>query len=146
MKKYFLYILFTICSVCSIHAEFNLVHKTGAYSELQDNGMQKVHTDYQIMYARPGETVYLYRPEKCTFVGYVRWYCYDTDRTIPDWYSASDSPTGAAIPRIQSTWKADTVPSTRKFKLKNEYGWFGYDLMAVSKTGKATNTSSNYVE
>ena len=146
MMKKLLYLLIMLCSVCSIHAEFSLVHKTGAYSELQENGMQKTHTDYQIMYARPGETVYLYRPEKCTFVGYVRWYNYDTDRAIPSWYSVEDSPTGVAIPRIESTWKADTVVSTRKFKAKNEYGWFGYDLMTVSTTGKATDTGRNYAE
>lgn len=146
MKRYFIYVLITICSVCSIHAEFSLVHKTGAYSELQENRMQKVHTDYQIMYAKPGETVYLYRPEKATFVGYVRWYCYDTDMAVPSWYSASDSPTGMAIPRIQSTWQKDTVAATLKFKLRNEYGWFGYSLMGPSETGKATTSDANYVE
>jgi len=129
-----------------VNATFSLVHKTGVYDELQDNGMQKVHTDYQIMYAKPGETVYLYRPERCTFVGYVRWYCYDTDRTIPATYSAEDSPTDVAIPRIQSTWAKDTVAASLKFKARNEYGWFGYSLMAPAETGKASASDGNYVE
>ena len=100
------------------NAEFSLVHKTGNYPELLDNGMQKVHTDYQILYARPGETVYLYRPERSTFAGYVRWYCYDTDRAIPTTYTAEDSPTDVVIPRIQSTWQKDTLEATLKFKAK----------------------------
>ena len=128
------------------NADFSLTHKTGVYDELQDNGMQKVHTDYQIMYAKPGETVYLYRPERCTFVGYVRWYCYDTDRTVPAWYSAEDSPTDVAIPRIQSTWSKDTLAASLKFKARNEYGWFGYSLMAPAETGKASASDGNYVE
>ena len=128
------------------NAAFSLVHKTGVYDELQGNGMQKVHTDYQIMYAKPGETVYLYRPERCTFVGYVRWYCYDTDRTVPAWYSAEDSPTDVAIPRIQSTWSKDTLAASLKFKARNEYGWFGYSLMAPAETGKASASDGNYVE
>ena len=128
------------------NAAFSLVHKTGVYDELQGNGMQKVHTDYQIMYAKPGETVYLYRPERCTFVGYVRWYCYDTDRTIPATYSAEDSPTDVAIPRIQSTWSKDTLAGSLKFKARNEYGWFGYSLMAPAETGKATAGDGNFVE
>lgn len=127
-------------------ADFLLTHQTGVYDELQENGMQKVHTDYQILYAKPGETVFLYRPERCTFVGYVRWYCYDTDRTIPATYSAEDSPTGVAIPRIQSTWAKDTVAATLKFKARNEYGWFGYSLMGPAETGKATAGDGNFVE
>lgn len=130
----------------SVHAAFSLVHQTGAYGELQPNGMQKVHTDYQILYAKPGETVFLYRPERCTFVGYVRWYCYDTDRTVPAWYSAEDSPTDVAIPRIQSTWSKDTLAASLKFKARNEYGWFGYSLMAPAETGKATAGDGNFVE
>ena len=125
------------------NAAFTLTHKTGAYDALMPNGMQKVHTDYQILYAKPGETVNLYRPERATFVGYVRWYCYDTDRAVPAWYSAEDSPTGVAIPRVQSTWAKDTLAATRKFKAKNEYGWFGYTL---ASDGKATKGDENYVE
>ena len=128
------------------NADFSLTHKTGAYDELMPNGMQQVHTDYQIMYAKPGETVYLYRPERCTFVGYVRWYCYDTDRTIPAIYSAEDSPTDVAIPRIQSTWAKDTLAASLKFKARNEYGWFGYSLMGPAETGKATAGDGNFVE
>ena len=128
------------------NADFSLTHQTGVYDALQENGMQKVHTDYQIMYAKPGETVYLYRPERCTFVGYVRWYCYDTDRTIPAIYSAEDSPTDVAIPRIQSTWAKDTLAASLKFKARNEYGWFGYSLMGPAETGKATAGDGNFVE
>lgn len=127
-------------------ADFLLTHQTGVYDALQENGMQSVHTDYQILYAKPGETVYLYRPERATFVGYVRWYCYDTDRAIPATYSAEDSPTGIAIPRIQSTWAKDTVAATLKFKARNEYGWFGYSLMGPAETGKATAGDGNFVE
>ena len=149
MKRFLLYILFTICFVCSIHADFSLVHQKGMYDALQSNGMQKTHTDYQIMYARPGETVYLYRPERSTFVGYVRWYCYDTDRTIPSWYTAEDSikkdKSGnyIATPRIESTWEKDTLAATLKFKAKNDYGWFGYVL---ATDGKSTKSDENYVE
>ena len=143
MKKYFIYTLIALCHACIMHAEFSLLHQPGLYGKLQDNGMQKTHTDYQIMYAKPGETVYLYRPEKATFVGYVRWYCYDTDMAVPSWYSASDSPTGVAMPRIQSTWQKDTITATLKFKDRNEYGWFGY---ALASDGKATTNDANYVE
>ena len=125
MKKILICILFTICSVCNIHAEFSLVHKTGAYPELQENGMQQVHTDYQIMYAMPGETVYLYRPERSTFVGYVRWYCYDTDRAVPR-------------DRIESTWIKDTI----KFNPINEYGWFAHDYAG----DRVTTSDSAYLE
>ena len=130
-----------------VHAEFSLNHKLDGPLGAQDNGkgiqMQAVHVDHQILYARPGETVYLYRPERATFVGYVRWYCYDTDRAIPTSYTAEDSPTGVAIPRIQSTWSKDTVPATLKFKARNEYGWFGYVL---ATDGKATKADENFVE
>ena len=153
MKKSYLYfskmiamLILALCFCAPANAEFSLVHKTGVYDELQGNGMQKVHTDYQIMYAKPGETVYLYRPERCTFVGYVRWYCYDTDRAVPAWYSAEDSPTDVAIPRIQSTWSKDTVAASLKFKARNEYGWFGYSLMGPAETGKASAADGNYVE
>lgn len=129
-----------------MYGAFSLTHKTGVYDELQENAMQKVHTDYQILYAKPGETVFLYRPERCTFVGYVRWYCYDTDRAVPAWYSAEDSPTDVAIPRIQSTWSKDTLAASLKFKARNEYGWFGYSLMAPAETGKATAGDGNFVE
>lgn len=132
------------------NAAFSLTHKTDGPLGSQDNGkgiqMQAIHTDYQILYAKPGETVYLYRPERCTFVGYVRWYCYDTDRAVPAWYSAEDSPTGVAIPRIQSTWSKDTLAASLKFKARNEYGWFGYSLMGPAETGKATAGDGNYVE
>ena len=137
---------FSLLLSAPTYGAFSLVHKTGVYDELQDNGMQKVHTDYQIMYAKPGETVNLYRPERATFVGYVRWYCYDTDRTVPALYSAEDSPTGVAIPRIQSTWSKDTLAASLKFKDRNEYGWFGYSLMGPAETGKATAGDGNYVE
>lgn len=126
------------------NADFSLTHKTGAYDELMPNGMQQVHTDYQILYARPGESVHLYRPERSTFAGYVRWYCYDTDRAVPARYTAEDSPTGVATPRIQSLWAKDTVEATLKFKAKNDYGWFGYALIGGS--GKATKGDENYVE
>lgn len=124
MRKYLLYIIFTLFSVCSIHAEFSLVHKTGMYDALQENGMQKTHTDYQVMYARPGETVYLYRPERGTFIGYVRWYCYDTDRAIPD-------------SLISSTWPNDNS----KFK-KNNYGWFAFDYAQ----DRVTTADKSYIE
>lgn len=138
MKKIILCILFIICSIFNIQAEFSLEHKTGAYPELQDNGMQKTHTDYQIMYAAPGETVYLYRPERSTFVSYVRWYCYDTDRAIPSWYSAEDSPTGIAIPRIESTWAADTTSKIRK----NSFGWFACDYAS----DRVVDSTKTYIE
>ena len=150
-KKYIftsIAMLFTALLVCApLHAEFSLTHKTGAYDELQPNGMQTVHTDYQIMYAKPGETVNLYRPERATFVGYVRWYCYDTDRAIPTTYSEEDAPRNSndepIITRVQSSWAKDTVAATLKFKAKNEYGWFGYVL---ATDGKATKGDENYVE
>ena len=78
MKRYFIYILIALCLVCDLQA-FNLIHKTGVYNELQDNGMQQVHTEIQIVYANPGDTLRLYRPERMAFTGYIRWYCYDTD-------------------------------------------------------------------
>lgn len=133
------------------NADFSLTHQTGIYDALQENGMQSVHTDYQILYAKPGESVHLYRPERSTFAGYVRWYCYDTDRAVPAWYTAEESPvtdktTGLPIaaPRIQSLWAKDTVAATLKFKAKNDYGWFGYTLIGGS--GKATKGDENYVE
>ena len=131
-SKNYLRVLMVSLSVfitLTMQAAFSLVHKPGLYDELQPNGMQSVHTDYQILYAKPGETVYLYRPERSTFAGYVRWYCYDTDRAVPAWYTAEDSPTGVAILRIQSTWEKDTVAGKIRFKAKNDYGWFGYTLI-----------------
>ncbi len=142
----FFVLIITVGLSLPANADFSLTHQTGVYDALMPNGMQKVHTDYQILYAKPGESVHLYRPERATFVGYVRWYCYDTDRAVPAWYSAEDSPTGVAIPRIQSLWAKDTVAATLKFKAKNEYGWFGYSLMGPVETGKATKADENYVE
>ena len=121
---------------------FTLNHKTGIYEGLQENGMQKVHTDYQILYARPGQTVYLYRPERSTFIGYVRWYCYDTDRTVPSMYTAEDSPTGVAIPRIQSTWGADTTGTSPKFSNRNDYGWFAFNYA----TDRCVDVNKTYLE
>ena len=135
--------LFLALLLCApVHAEFSLVHKAGNYSEdgLLDNGMQKVHTDLQIMYAKPGETVYLYRPERGTFIAYVRWYCYDTDRAVPAWYSAEESPTGKATSRIQSTWQRDTTET--KFKARNDYGWFAYNYAE----DRVTTTNRSYIE
>ena len=63
----------------SLRAEFNLVHKPGAYSALMENGMQRVHTETHVVYANLGDTIRLYRPERMAFTGYIRWYCYDTD-------------------------------------------------------------------
>ena len=142
----FVMLLMTLFVSFPLHAAFTLTHKTDGPLGVQENGMQAVHTDYQIMYAKPGETVFLYRPERATFVGYVRWYCYDTDRAVPSWYSAEDSPTDVAIPRIQSTWSKDTLAASLKFKARNEYGWFGYSLMGPAVTGKATAGDGNYVE
>ena len=146
ISTYFAMLCAALFICAPMYGAFSLTHQTGAYNELQDNGMQSVHTDYQIMYAKPGETVFLYRPERATFVGYVRWYCYDTDRAIPATYSAEDSPTGVAIPRIQSTWSKDTLAASLKFKDRNEYGWFGYSLMGPAETGKATAGDGNFVE
>ena len=152
-KKYIFTSIAMLCTallVCApAKAEFSLVHKSGNYegaSGLLENGMQKVHTDLQIMYAKPGETVYLYRPERSTFLAYVRWYCYDTDRAIPFWYSAEESPkknkdgNPVATPRIQSTWEKDTTQG--KFKAKNEYGWFAYDYAE----DRVTTTDRSYIE
>lgn len=142
MKKFVLYILLTICSICYAHAEFSLIHKPGLYNELMENGMQAVHTETQIMYAKPGETVYLYRPERATFISYVRWYNYDTDRTIPKKYSAEESPTGAVINRIESTWAKDTAANNPKFKLYNDYGWFAYNYAQ----DRVTTADVSYIE
>ena len=105
------------------NAAFTLTHQTGAYDELMPNGMQQVHTDYQILYARPGEKVYLYRPERSTFVAYVRWYNYDTDRAVPDTYSVEDAPLNSSnnpiTTRVESTWSKDASRFT-----KNDRGWF----------------------
>jgi hypothetical protein len=49
-------------AILPAQAEFSLVHKAGMYDALQDNGMQAVHTETQILYAKPGEWVYLYHP------------------------------------------------------------------------------------
>ena len=128
-------------------AAFSLVHKAGNYAGdadrgLLENGMQKVHTDIQIMYARPGETVYLYRPERSTFLGYVRWYCYDTDRAIPTTYSEEDAPRNKddepILTRIASTYATDDT----KFNKKNEYGWFAFDYA----TDRVTTTDRSYIE
>ena len=63
-KKFFLGIaplwMFLFVSL-PVHADFSLIHKTGMYDALQENGMQAVHTETQILYAKPGEWVYLYR-------------------------------------------------------------------------------------
>lgn len=147
MMKKLLYLLIMLCSVCNIHAEFRLEHKTGMYDVLQDNGMQSVHTETHIVYANPGDWVYLYRPERSTFISYVRWYNYDTDRAIPSWYSVEESPVTdksgnpIAATRIESTWKNDTTDGS-KFKPKNNYGWFasGY------ASGKVTTTDRAYIE
>ena len=40
----------------NIFADFTLTHQKGAYDELQANGMQSVHSDYQILYAKPGDS------------------------------------------------------------------------------------------
>jgi len=132
----------------SVHAAFSLVHQTGAYDELQPNGMQKVHTDYQILYAKPGETVYLYRPERAAMVGYVRWYCYDTDRAVPGWYSAEESPkiksgNPVATQRIESTYQKDTTDTSNpKFRYRNDYGWFAFGYAA----DRVTTTDRSYIE
>jgi len=127
-----MFILLSLLVSLPVQAEFSLTHKRGMYDALQENGMQSVHTETQIMYANPGEWVYLYRPERSSFISYVRWYNYDTDRAVPAWYSADQSPvvdkaTGNAVAatRIESTWQRDTTEG--KFKGKNSYGWFACD-------------------
>ena len=129
-KKFFLGIsplwMFLFVSL-PVHAEFSLVHKVGMYDALQENGMQAVHTEKQILYAKPDEWVYLYRPERSSFISYVRWYNYDTDRAIP-----SD--------RIESTWAKDTTQG--KFKPKNSYGWFACDYAS----DRVTTSDVSYIE
>lgn len=125
----------------SAQAEFSLNHQIGAaYDALQPNGMQSVHTETQIMYAKPGEWVYLYRPERSSFVSYVRWYNYDTDRAIPKLYSTGESPTGSAATRIESTWAKDTTQN--KFKAYNAYGWFAYNYAS----DRVTTADADYIE
>ena len=129
-------------------AEFSLVHKAGMYDALQENGMQAVHTETQIMYAKPGEWVYLYRPERATFISYVRWYNYDTDRAIPKNYSVEESPATdksgnpIAATRIESTWAKDTAANNPKFKAYNDYGWFAYDYAS----DRVTTGDVSYIE
>ena len=89
----------------SLHAAFSLVHTDGP-SGLMANGMQAVHTDTYILYANSGEMVRLIRPDRCAFTGYVRWYCYDTDR---------------AAERI-------TNARSETYTLTNDYGWFKNSL------------------
>ena len=125
-----------------VRAEFSLVHKAGMYDALQENGMQAVHTETQILYAKPGEWVYLYRPERASMISYVRWYNYDTDRAIPKNYSVEDSPTGAIATRIESTWAKDTAANNPKFKAYNDYGWFAYDYAS----DRVTTSDVSYIE
>ena len=134
----FVMLLMTLFVSFPLHAAFTLIHKTDGPTGVQENGMQAVHTDYQILYASPGETVYLYRPERSTFIGYVRWYCYDTDRAVPSMYTAENSPTGVAIPRVETTWIKDTI----KFSPINEYGWFAHDYAS----DRVTTKDSTYLE
>ena len=148
-KKFFLGIaplwMFLFVSL-PVHADFSLIHKTGMYDALQENGMQAVHTETQILYAKPGEWVYLYRPERSSFISYVRWYNYDTDRAIPAWYSVEESPATdksgnpIAASRIESTWPKDTTQG--KFKPKNSYGWFACDYAS----DRVTTSDVSYIE
>ena len=131
-----------------VYADFSLIHKTGMYDVLQQNGMQAVHTETQILYAKPGEWIYLYRPERSSFISYVRWYNYDTDRAIPKNYSVEDSPATdksgnpIAATRIESTWAKDTAKNNPKFKTYNEYGWFAYDYAS----DRVTTGDVSYIE
>ena len=131
-----------------VHADFSLIHKTGMYDALLENGMQAVHTETQILYAKPGEWIYLYRPERSSFISYVRWYNYDTDRAIPKNYSVEDSPATdksgnpIAATRIESTWAKDTANNNPKFKTYNEYGWFAYDYAS----DRVTSSDVSYIE
>ena len=131
-----------------VRAEFSLVHKAGMYDALQDNGMQSVHAETQILYAKPGEWVYLYRPERASMISYVRWYNYDTDRAIPKNYSVDESPATdksgnpVAATRIESTWAKDTAVNNPKFKAYNDYGWFAYDYAS----DRVTTSDVSYIE
>ena len=112
----------------SAQAAFTLTHKEGPFGMIkegnQPDSLQAAHTNRQILYAKPGEAVHLYRSERATFVSYVRWYDYDTDRAIP-------------ASRIVSTWNNDAS----KFK-KNAYGWFRIQYAKDKMTG----SNANYYE
>lgn len=135
-------------AILPAQAEFSLVHKAGMYDALQENGMQAVHTETQILYAKPGEWVYLYRPERASMISYVRWYNYDTDRAIPKNYSVDESPATdksgnpVAATRIESTWAKDTAANNPKFKAYNDYGWFAYDYAS----DRVTTSDVSYIE
>ena len=137
--------LFLALFICvPAKAAFTLTHQTGAYDALQDNGkgimMQQVHTDYQILYARPGEKVFLYRPERSTFVAYCRWYCYDTDQAVPETYSEDDAPLNSndnpITTRVESTWSKDV----NRF-IKRDRGWF-----SVQYYDNRTQSSDSYFQ
>ncbi len=149
IQPWFLHILLCAALILpsTAQAQFTLNHQLGAYNSFLPNGMQQVHTETQILYAKPGDWVYLYRPERSSLVSYVRWYNYDTDRAIPAWYSAEESPVvnkttqePIAATRIESTWQKDTTQN--KFKPKNSYGWFACDYA----TDRVTSTDVNYIE
>lgn len=78
MERFLLLIVTILCM--SISAEgFTLIHRDDTPHGLLENGQQSVHTETHIVYANPGDTLRMYRPERMAFTGYIRWYCYDTD-------------------------------------------------------------------
>ncbi|MBP5477395.1 MAG: hypothetical protein J6Y00_06910 [Paludibacteraceae bacterium] len=100
----------------SMQAAFTLTHKAGLWG-MQENGQQAVHTDVQILYAKPGEVVRLHRPDRCSLNGYVRWYCYDTDR-------AAERIEAAHQLYKNDNGTVDYTGNVDTYTLQNEYGWF----------------------
>jgi hypothetical protein len=130
MKKYLLCIILLLFSVFSIHADFTLIHKTHAPFGLLENGQQATHTETHIVYANPGDTLRMYRPERMAFTGYIRWYCYDTDSAangiIHDGYTVS-------------AWED-------KFTISNERGLFKRKWGKTGSTNRQSADSTEYYE
>lgn len=102
-------LIFAILVPSEAQAAFSLTHKTDAPYGTLANGMQATHTDIQVIYANPGDIVRLHRPDRCALTGYLRWYCFDTDR---------------AAERIERANLLLNNNAPSSYTLTNEYGWF----------------------
>ena len=112
MKRLFNLLSIIVLPILCAYAAPSFSHQNGP-SGLDENGQQAVHSQTNIIYANDGEEVSLRRPDKNTFVSYLRWYNYDTDKA------------------------ADNISSTDTYTYKTADGWFvkpGTNAMELTYT------------
>lgn len=141
-RTWYCYIVALFITLVPMRAQaaFSLIHTASPFGMIkegrQPDSIQAIHTETHVLYANPGDTLRLHRTDRNGLTGYVRWYCYDTDRR------ADRTAKAFTISVKNATFTA----KTDSYKLENDYGWFKDNYAASDKKSRVTDDDKNFYE